>query len=168
MTVSTATPNLYGFNTDAVVVNRILPESVGTGYLANWRQIQGKYEEEIQQSFAPLPILRVPLMETEVVGLPMLDRVADAAFAGTDPGAILHLGQVERVRREGEGYVLEVAAPFATRDEINLTQRGDELTVQVGRYRFAGQKLQVRFGARPAAGDPGGGPDEDRTGTEPR
>ena len=162
--------NLYGFNTDAVVVNRVLPESVDTGYLANWRRIQGKYEEEIQQSFAPLPVLRVPLMETEVVGLPMLDRVADAAFAATDPGAILHVGQVERVQREGEGYVLEVAAPFAAREEINLTQRGDELTIQVGRYkhkvllprtlmgrpvlgaRFAGQKLRVRFGERPSAG----------------
>jgi arsenite-transporting ATPase len=140
------------------------------GYLAEWRQIQARYDEEIQQAFSPLPILRVPMMKSEVVGLPMLKLVADAAFAGgTDPGAILYTGRVEEVRKEADGMVLEVAVGFAAKDQINLSQRGDELTVQVGAYKrkvllprtlvgrpvlgakFAGQRLRIRFGERQSA-----------------
>lgn len=158
--------NLFGFQTDAIIVNRVLPDQVSEGYFAGWRQIQAKYDEEIQASFSPLPILRVPLMETEVVGLPMLNRVAEAAFADLDPAAALYQGRVEEVEKGPEGYVLSLAVGFAARDEIELTQRGDELTVQVGAYRrkvvlprtlmgravqgakFAGHRLLIRFGQR--------------------
>ena len=163
--------NFFGFHTDAVIVNRVLPPEADGGYFANWRQIQAKYDEEIQTAFNPLPILRVPMMETEVVGLAMLAKVAEAAFAGTDPGAILHEGRVEEVRKEEKGYVLDLAVGFAPKEEISLNQRGDELTVQVGTYKrkvflprtlmgravlgakFAGQRLQIRFGEREAGAE---------------
>jgi arsenite-transporting ATPase len=161
--------NLYGFNTDAVVVNRVLPQGPAGSYFAGWRSIQSRYEEEIEATFSPLPILHVPWMETEVVGLPMLERVAAAAFAGVDPAAVLHTGRVEEVRREVDGYVLDLAVPFAARDDIQLSQRADELTIQVGPFkrktllprilagrsvagaRFVDQRLHVRFGDRPKA-----------------
>jgi arsenite-transporting ATPase len=166
--------NLYGFNTDAVVVNRVLPEGAVKGYFSGWRAIQTRYEEEIQSAFSPLPILHVPWMETEVVGLPMLERVAAAAFVEADPAAVLHTGRVEEVRREGSGYILDLAVPFAARDDIQLSQRADELTIQVGPFRrktllprvlagrsvagakFAGQRLHIRFGERPKVGAMGG------------
>src|SRR5215475_5423368 len=72
--------NLFGFNTDAVVVNRVLPPAAAGDYFAGWRAIHSKYQEEIRTAFSPLPILQVPLLETEVVGLPLLGRVAAAAF----------------------------------------------------------------------------------------
>jgi arsenite-transporting ATPase len=164
--------NLFGFNTDAVVVNRVLPEGAGAGYFSEWRAIQGRYEEEVRAAFSPVPILRVPLLETEVVGLPLLARVAEAAFAGRDPAAVLYTGRVEEVRREADGYVLSLAVPFAARDDLRLSQRGDELTIQVGTFkrktllprtltgrpvlgaRFAGQRLCIRFGARAGAAAP--------------
>ncbi|UUZ84103.1 arsenical pump-driving ATPase GET3 [Paenibacillus sp. P26] len=46
--------NLFGFNTDAVIVNRVLPEEASTGYWAAWREIHAKYEEEIRSSFSPV------------------------------------------------------------------------------------------------------------------
>lgn len=161
--------NLFGFRTDAIIVNRVWPAEAGDGYLTEWRNIQAKYDEEIQAAFSPLPILRVPMMKTEVVGLPMLELVADAAFGETDPGAVLFEGQVEEVRKEANGFVLDVAVGFAARDEITLTQRGDELTIHVGWHKrkvilprtlmgrpvlsakFAGQRLRIRFGERTVA-----------------
>jgi arsenite-transporting ATPase len=160
--------NLFGFRTDAVIVNRVLPPEADEGYLAGWRQIQAKYDEEIRAAFSPLPILRVPLMETEVVGLRMLERVAVAAFADLDPAAILYEGITEEVRKENEGYVLSLAMGFASKEEIHLSQKGDELTVQVGWHkrkvvlprtllgrpvagaRFAEQRLLIRFGEKGA------------------
>lgn len=163
--------NLFGFHTDAIIVNRVLPKEVGDGYLAEWRTIQAKYDEEIQAAFSPLPIMRVPMMKTEVVGLPMLDLVASAAYGTTDPGAILFEGKVEEVHREADCYVLDIAVGFAARDEINLTQRGDELTIQVGWHRrkvilprtlmgrpvlgakFTEHRLRIRFGERTVESD---------------
>jgi arsenite-transporting ATPase len=161
--------NLFGFNTDAIVVNRVLPEKAGSGYFAGWRSIQARYEEEIRTAFSPLPILQVPLLETEVVGLPLLERVAAAAFGERDPAAVFFAGRAEEVRREAGGHVLDLAVPFIARGEVQLSQRGDELTVQVGSYkrktllprtlagrpvlgaRLAAERLVIRFGERPAA-----------------
>jgi hypothetical protein len=47
-----------------------------------------------------LPILQVPLLETEVVGLALLERVAAAAFAEGDPAEVLFAGRAEEVRRD--------------------------------------------------------------------
>src|SRR5262249_11054678 len=47
--------NLFGFNTDAVVVNRVLPEGAGADYFSGWRDIQARYDEDIQAAFSPLP-----------------------------------------------------------------------------------------------------------------
>jgi arsenite-transporting ATPase len=162
--------NLFGFNTDAIVVNRVLPEGAGSGYFAGWRSIQARYEEEIRTAFSPLPILQVPLLETEVVGLPLLERVAAAAFGARDPAEVFFAGRAEEVRREAGGHVLDLAVPFVARGDVQLSQRGDELTVHVGTYkrktllprtlagrpvlgaRLAEQRLVIRFGERPAAG----------------
>jgi arsenite-transporting ATPase len=161
--------NLFGFNTDAIVVNRVLPEDAGAGYFAGWRNLQTKYEEEIRAAFSPLPILQVPLLETEVVGLPQLDRVAAAAFGEANPDEVFFAGRAEDVRHEADGHVLDLAMPFVARGDIQLSQRGDEVTVHVGSYkhktllprtlagrpvlgaRLAEQRLVIRFGERPAA-----------------
>jgi arsenite-transporting ATPase len=127
--------NLYGFHTDAVIVNKIWSDEAAEGYFASWKQIQARYEEEIAQSFSPLPILKVPLMPTEVVGREMLERVASAAFRETDCGAVLHRGLVEEVRKTGAGYQLRISLPFTEKKQLKLNQKGDELTLQVGSYR---------------------------------
>lgn len=155
--------NLYGFNTDAIIVNRVLPAEAGTGYWSTWRDIHIKYEEEIRNSFSPLPILRIPMMESEVYGLPMLKRIGEAAFANTDAAAVLYRGKVQEIRKEEDGYVLELVLPFVQKDQLQLSQKGDELTVQAGPYkrkvllprtllgreitgaRFTEQKLTIRF-----------------------
>lgn len=165
--------NLFGFNTDAVVVNRVYPPEAAESYFAQWRQVQARYNEEIEAAFNPLPIFRIPLMESEVVGMPMLERVADAAFGDRNPAEIFYTGRVEELKPEGDGYLLDLAIPFVPKEEINLTQRGDELTLAVGWYkrkvvlprtlagrpilgaRFAEERLQVRFGERPALNEEG-------------
>src|SRR5215217_219519 len=71
--------NLYGFLTDAVVVNRVFPPEVGA-YFAPWRERQQEHLRAVEEGFAPVPVLRAPYFEEEVVGPAMLDRLGAALF----------------------------------------------------------------------------------------
>src|SRR5919112_3712893 len=81
--------NLYGYLTDAVVVNRVFPAEVG-GYFGGWRELHGRQLDLVHSGFAPVPVLTAPFFEQEVVGAEMLDRLADAVFGASDPAAVLH------------------------------------------------------------------------------
>src|SRR5436305_3200359 len=81
--------NLYGYLTDAVVVNRVFPPEVD-GYFEAWRAVQSEQMELVRSGFAPVPILTAPYFEHEVVGDAMLDRLGDEIFGDGDAGAVLH------------------------------------------------------------------------------
>ncbi|MEC0204392.1 ArsA family ATPase [Paenibacillus lautus] len=158
--------NLFGFNTDAVIVNRVLPDEAGEGFFAHWRDIQKKYEEEIVLNFQPLPILKAPMMQKEVIGLPILKELADIVYVDRDPSAMLYHGITETIRGEAGEMLLELMIPFIDKEDLNLMQTGDELTVDAGAYkrkvilprtlmgrqvvgaRYAEDRLIIRFGKR--------------------
>src|SRR4051812_15134989 len=52
--------NLYGYLTDAVVVNRVFPDDVSGGYFSAWRDVQQRQLEFVEEAFAPVPVLRAP------------------------------------------------------------------------------------------------------------
>ncbi|MBV9212390.1 MAG: ArsA family ATPase, partial [Actinobacteria bacterium] len=82
--------NLYGYLTDAVVVNRVFPEEVDGGYFGAWRAVQREQMDLVRSGFSPVPILTAPYFDQEVIGDAMLDRLAGELFDGSDPAAILH------------------------------------------------------------------------------
>jgi arsenite-transporting ATPase len=172
--------NLYGYTADAVVNNRVFPDEMGDRGLGRWRAIQARYGAEIRESFAPLPVWEVPLFDREIVGLPMLGRMAELLFAGRDPMKVYAAGPVQTVRKERQHYVLSLRLPFASAADVTLDKVGDELVVSVGNFRrplflpralaaavveaaaLEGEWLRVRFKrAGPAA-------DESRPGHPPQ
>ncbi len=60
--------NLYGYVTDAVVVNRVFPDEVDGTYFGAWRAVQAEQLELVESGFAPVPVLRAPYFEREVLG----------------------------------------------------------------------------------------------------
>ena len=99
--------NLYGYLTDAVIVNRLFPAGVGD-YFAAWRQVQEEHLELVHSAFAPVPVLCAPYFEQEVVGPEMLDRLADALFDGRDPAAVLHDALTQELIVEDDGARLRL------------------------------------------------------------
>ena len=124
--------NIYDFNVDAVIVNRVIPDGVTDSYFSVWKDIQKKYLAEIDDSFSPIPIYRAPLFETEVVGFPVLERMAAEVFGDGDPTEIKFVGRAQEVQKDGDEYVLSIDIPFAAREDLSLNQKGDELLVKVG------------------------------------
>jgi arsenite-transporting ATPase len=126
--------NLYGYLTDAVVVNRLFPESVGD-YFAAWRRVQQEHMELVQSAFEPVPVLRAPFFEQEVVGPGMLDRLASALFGGADPAAVMFDGVAQSLDVLDDGALLRLALPFADKGDISLKKIGLELVVSVDGQR---------------------------------
>lgn len=124
--------NIYNFNVDAVVVNRVLPQTVTNSYFQAWKDIQNKYMSEISDSFSPIPIFTAPLFETEIVGLQILDRLAMEVFGDESPTDIKYTGRAQQVTKDGNDYVFTIDIPFSQKDALSLNQKGDELLVRVG------------------------------------
>ncbi|HEY1508519.1 MAG TPA: ArsA family ATPase [Solirubrobacteraceae bacterium] len=123
--------NLYGYLTDAVIVNRIFPSDVGD-YFAGWRRVQEEHLELVESAFAPVPVLRAPYFEQEVVGAEMLDRLAGELFSGDmDPAAVLHDALTQELEVSDDGARVRLAIPFARKGDISLKKIGLELIVGV-------------------------------------
>ena len=126
---------MYGYGVDSVIVNRVLPEE-GTGeVLAPYVAAQKKYLKEIEDSFAPLPILQVPHSGREVFGLDLLRDVGAKIYGDTDPTSLLYRGATYRVSEEGKDYVLELRLPFAHEGEVSARHAGEELVIQLANQR---------------------------------
>jgi len=126
--------NLYGYLCDAVVVNRVFPEGVGE-YFGAWREVQAEQLVEVESGFAPVPVLRAPYFEQEVLGAAMLDRLGDALFSEQDAGAVLHDRLTQELALDGSRAELRLDLPFVSRGDIALKKIGLELVVRVDGYK---------------------------------
>jgi arsenite/tail-anchored protein-transporting ATPase len=123
--------NLYGYLTDAVVVNRVFPPEVEGTYFGPWRERQAEHLELVESAFSPVPVLRAPYFEAEVVGPAMLDRLADALFADGDAATLLHTSLSQELVVGRHSARLRLDLPFADRGDVSLKKIGLELVVRV-------------------------------------
>ncbi len=122
--------SLHGIATDAVLVNRVLPESVGQGYFSRWLEIEREELEAIDRSF-PVPIRRVSLRSAEVIGTAALEALAIDLFGDEDPAARFAKGRPIRIRRGGGRTRMEIDLPGITKEEIEVIARGPDLHLRV-------------------------------------
>jgi arsenite/tail-anchored protein-transporting ATPase len=128
--------HLFGYPSDLVVANRVLPPEVTDPYFAAWKDTQARYLQRVEEGFQPLPIKQVPLFDDEVVGLEALGRMARALYGDDDPTRVYYAGRAQTLEASTEGgYQLTLPLPFAARGDVTLRQTGDELFVHVGAHR---------------------------------
>src|SRR5207253_7446376 len=120
--------NLYGYLTDAVVVNRVFPEEVDGGYFEGWRVHQQEQMELVRSAFSPVPILTAPYFEQEVVGAAMLDRLAGEVFDDeASPGEaheLLHDDLSQEITSDNGTALLRLPIPFVDKADIELKKIG--------------------------------------------
>src|SRR5256712_6324559 len=104
--------SLFGYVTDAVIVNRLLPDGLHDELFVKWQAIHRKYAAEVEKSFSPLPIFNVPLFDQEVIGERMLLCMADAIYGARDPSARFATSNPQRIDKDGQDYVLAFKVPF--------------------------------------------------------
>lgn len=127
--------NLYGYATDLVISNRVIPASAGEGYFSAWREAQTKYGQLVQEAFAPLPIFQVPFMNQEVVGVARLREFAQAVYGDQDPSKVFYEGNPQIIEKTQDGYKLKIRLPFISKQDVHMTRDGDELAISIGNFR---------------------------------
>ena len=65
----------------------------------------------------------------------MLQRMAEAIYAGEDPAERLYSETPQRIQKVGAEYLLALKLPFVERSDIVLAQHDGELFVTIGSYR---------------------------------
>jgi len=123
--------NLYGYVTDAVIVNRVFPDEVAGTYFGAWRDRQQEHLQLVESAFAPVPVLPAPYFDSEVTGPEMLDRLGTAVFGERDAAAVLHDALSHELILEDGSACLRLDLPFAEKGDISLKKIGLELVVRV-------------------------------------
>jgi len=116
------------------VVNRLLPEDTD-GYFRDKMEEQKHYMEVINEVFNPLKIFKAELFQTELVGIPMLEKLGDMLFDDQDPTAVYTTDKPMEIYNDEEGPVLSLKLPFSMKEEVQLYRTGDALLIQVGNYK---------------------------------
>ena len=164
--------SLFGYRVDAVIVNRIIPDSVTDPYFGKWKEIQAEHLASVTESFEPLPILTARLFDREMVGIELLQGMGEEVYGEHEVTTILYREDPIRIRKRGQSYLLAMRLPFASRDDLDIHRRGDELFIKVGSYKrnlilpqtlqrlaireasFVEDRLEIRFAREPQAAQP--------------
>jgi arsenite-transporting ATPase len=162
--------SLFEVPCDAVIMNRLLPKDAAEeAFFREWGRLQEDRRREVEELFAPLPVLLAPLAPDEVTGIARLAEHGARIFADVAPDALLSTAPRVRFSRDGESYLAIVPLPGADPARLDVTKIDDELTITTGLRRrmlklprriaplslaaakLEGTSLVVRF-VRPAGG----------------
>jgi arsenite-transporting ATPase len=128
--------SLHGLTVDNVIINRVLPREVSDAWFNEWHSSQEKILGEIEDYFAPVPTRRVPLFTHEVLGRQRLEELAAVMYSeGEDPAAVTRTERPYTFGKQDGFYEVRVLLPFATKGEVGLFKKGDELVVEIGTFR---------------------------------
>lgn len=122
--------SLYGVGTDAVLINRLLPEIAREGYFASWARRETQELDRIEESF-PVSLLRAPLRDREPIGIEALQELGEAMFGDRDPTEHFADTLPIQLHKRGPRTVLAIHLPGASKEEIEVVATGDELFVRV-------------------------------------
>ncbi len=126
---------LYGYPVDAAVVNRVLPQESVDPMFQQYVAAQKGYLKEIEDAFAPLPILQIPHLGREVFQMPLLREIGQKLYGDRDPTEIFFKEKPYKLTPEDGSYLLEVHLPFLSKEDVSVLQYGDEMVIQAKSQR---------------------------------
>lgn len=128
--------SLHGLTVDAVIANRVLPGNVADSFFSEWHNSQQQTLHDMDEYFAPVKVLRVPLLSREVLSVGRLEEVAALLYPGDDdPAKALSVDRPYTFAQTDGKYEVRLHMPFATKGEISVFKKADDLVVEIGSLR---------------------------------
>ncbi|MBU9743519.1 ArsA family ATPase [Lachnospiraceae bacterium ASD3451] len=122
---------LFGYNVDAVIINRIYPARAMEGYFSKWIERQEEGLREIRESFSEIPRFYLELQTQEARSVPQLLALGRQLFRDTDPSAILFKKEIFHLQKEPGCLTIKIFLPFADKGDLDLKQSEEELILSV-------------------------------------
>ncbi len=126
---------LYGVAVDAVIVNRLFPDSLQDAYFSDWLAAQERSLQDIASIFHPIPVYRVNMSNEEVLGLERLSEMGRVIYGEMDPSEVLHADTLYEIEQLEGDLVLKIKLPFVTKEYVDLFKEGEGLVVRIGSFK---------------------------------
>lgn len=124
--------HLFDFNVDAIVINKIFSEEGSVGYFQKWMDIQRESIKDIRESFNPIPIFESQLLKSEIRKYDPLLEMGNSIYKEVSASDILFKGKIFEIKKlEDDKYDFMINMPFVDKKELNLYQKGDELSISI-------------------------------------
>lgn len=127
--------SMFGLTVDAVVINRLLPDSVSDPYMQQWKNLQQAHSEEIISYFDPVPTFKLPLFQQEVVGMERLTELGGALYGESDPAKVLHETVPYKFSKTDDEAYVALRMPFVEIKNIGLYRDEEQLIVRVANFK---------------------------------
>ncbi|MBW2616591.1 MAG: ArsA family ATPase [Deltaproteobacteria bacterium] len=127
--------SLYKMSIDAIIMNRILPDSVSETYFKDWKKSQKDYIKKAENYFSPIPLFPVNLFRGEVLGFDSLKALADQIYRDRNPLERFYDGEPYSFVKVNGKYQLRVKLPFIGKGDVELNKISDELIIRVGSFK---------------------------------
>lgn len=127
--------NLYNFNVDGIYINRILPPEVDNAFFDEWKRIQKKYINELEETFKMLPIYRIPWYDEELKGKRAVERICKDAFSKDDIFTVRTITERETYQKNEMGYLLSVAIPNVSKEDLHLYQSSTDVVIRICNFK---------------------------------
>ncbi|MFN3567759.1 MAG: ArsA family ATPase, partial [Caldimicrobium sp.] len=121
--------HLFGFHVDAIFVNRVYSKKKEVS------QLQEKYLELIKEAFEPTPIILIPHMEEEILGLEKLKLFGKNIFKDFDPSKILYYDKPFEIIEKNGKYVLKIFSKNLPKETPEIYHRGEDLFLKLRNFK---------------------------------
>jgi arsenite-transporting ATPase len=130
--------SLFDLRCDAVIMNRLLPESAGQEdfFHDSWTR-QNERHKEVVELFAPVRVVDAPLQRDEVIGLDALAAHGREIFSQVEPHAVISTSPRIRFTKTRNGHRVHLPLPGASPDDLEVAVVAEELIVRAGSRRRA-------------------------------
>jgi arsenite/tail-anchored protein-transporting ATPase len=127
--------NLYNFNVDGLYINRLIPDNTDNSFFDEWKRLQKKYIEEIEEFSHDIPIYKIKWYETDINGIEGLKRIVMDSLEDENIFKVLKVTQSERFEKTDKGYKLHVYVPFTEKTDFDLYESGTDIIIKISNFK---------------------------------
>lgn len=139
---------LYGFNVDAVYINKLYPEDMLKGYFCDWKEYQEKSISVAEKSFKRQKIFKLELQSDEILGKNKLYKTGESLYSESNPLDIFVRTESFFIEDKNGTRTFILELPFVKdKNEISVFKDGQDIIIswlnETRRFHFP-EKLRRR------------------------
>lgn len=121
---------LFNYNVDAIIVNKVYPKEALEGYFNKWVTLQSEGLKTLEESFRDIPVFQHMLLQYELKTIPILESVG-SLYGDLDPTLVFATRRIFSVEQVDDLYRMSIYLPFAEKETMDLGQKEGEIEIAI-------------------------------------